>query len=652
MSRKRQRHSSDSYDSSPEREYDYYSREGRRSSVERFGRRRRHQENDREEYDPSWYWYQQPQDWYQSQPIGYGVPPDMTYRPDFNPTSVFPRPVGPGVLPPPPGLQQIPLPPPPPPPPGVTAAAGAPPQTAPIPAPPGSSPPRPPLPPVPPPPPPPLTPAPRRVETETVTVGTAAGNLEAVPKENEDGGLGTVTNNETVPQSTDEPQGSTSQMDLKEVVSNMVINVLQDLVQTSNQEETIPLVDNAVSVVTETAQKEGGGAVPVGMVAKDVGQERDVKGSEMVDKSMMEDGEISEEADIRRYKEKIKRIRGMFNLPEPAMKDKTASLSIDEREKIKYLLPHMSDYMDVFKDYEALIRGTGSEKKKGPLDLKQVPKRFSPKMAHYEVEECPWQVAAPPDGDYLKDSSLVDKGENPQSSVRSSVLRDWETSNRESVSVASYSEFFLGATKTILKGMTENLDSRRFAEDPTLTWEHIMDLKVDLEESLEFLNSAAIGLKDMVKMAVDRIGGQVLARRDNWLRAMPRQLPTAMKVKFRNADLNGQRLFPRGLVDEAVASVREARQDMCQERYLQADSAKRNYSKPQEKSRQTPARKTENNKGKDDFRGQEYQRGRSSYPRNRGGRGLWGRQGDNPRREFSRPPRARGRGGQGRGYNN
>ena len=64
-----------------------------------------------------------------------------------------------------------------------------------------------------------------------------------------------------------------------------------------------------------------------------------------------------------------------------------------------------------------------------------------------------------------------------------------------------------------------------------------------------------------------------------------------MKVKLRHGDLNGLHLFPRELVDEAVASVCEVRQDLCQERYLQADNSKRNYNKQPEKSRQTSTRR-------------------------------------------------------------
>ena len=72
--------------------------------------------------------------------------------------------------------------------------------------------------------------------------------------------------------------------------------------------------------------------------------------------------------------------------------------------------------------------------------------------------------------------------------------------------MASYTESFLWASQEKLKQMVVNLDNRRYSDNPTLSLEHIEDMAGTITESLEFLQSAVVGLKDMVKMTVDRIG--------------------------------------------------------------------------------------------------------------------------------------------------
>jgi hypothetical protein len=72
----------------------------------------------------------------------------------------------------------------------------------------------------------------------------------------------------------------------------------------------------------------------------------------------------------------------------------------------------------------------------------------------------------------------------------------------------------------------------------------------------------------MVKMTVDRIGSQVLVRRDTWLTAVNKSVPRTEKLKLREADLNGKFLFGADLVEKAKSSVADEVRDKVHEKFL------------------------------------------------------------------------------------
>ena len=115
--------------------------------------------------------------------------------------------------------------------------------------------------------------------------------------------------------------------------------------------------------------------------------------------------------------------------------------------------------------------------KKGGVPLEQdcFPPKVGPKMANYEVEDCPWNVQTLEADAGLYKTALWSSSDNPQLKVRNKHISHWEASNRESMSVASYTESFLWAGQERLKQVVSNLDNRRFSEDPTLSLEHIED---------------------------------------------------------------------------------------------------------------------------------------------------------------------------------
>ena len=386
-------------------------------------------------------------------------------------------------------------------------------------------------------------------------------------------------------------------------------------------------------------------AVPVGQLSGETGtdsktvEDKDEvleEGEVMVDDVSSSEAEYSgEDMELGQYRRKVKKVRDMFGLPAPEMK-KTGSLSIEGMKKGKYLLPHKSDYATLFSEYMDQVRGT--KDKKAPLEQEQFPPKFTPKMGLYEVEDCPWSVEdLKVDSNLYSNETLWSSADNPQLRVPSRSLKHWETSNRESMSIASYTENFIWASQERLRNMFEKLDSRRYANDPTLKLKQIENLAQDVTQTLDFLQSAAIGLKDMVKMTVDRIGSQVLVRRDTWLNVFPKCLPKAERLQLRHADLNGKHLFGEELVDKAKEAVSKQMRDKVNNKFLTT-------AMPHAQSTsQTSGKK---NDGREDKHGSF--RGKKTGGKQKNDK-LWARENEVPKYEFKGQGGSRGRGNRGGG---
>jgi hypothetical protein len=106
-------------------------------------------------------------------------------------------------------------------------------------------------------------------------------------------------------------------------------------------------------------------------VASDV-PSRPLEDGEVEDEPEGDDLTDKEEVEKGRYKRKLKAVWEMFQLPEPQSK-KSTSLSVASTEKVKYMLPHKSDYMELFREYTCMdqVKGLKRVGKKGGVPLEQ-----------------------------------------------------------------------------------------------------------------------------------------------------------------------------------------------------------------------------------------------------------------------------------------
>lgn len=369
------------------------------------------------------------------------------------------------------------------------------------------------------------------------------------------------------------------------------------------------------------------------------------------DEEEVDEDENEEEKSLRKYRNKISRLREMLKLPVQESKEKVYNPKSDTVPvKITPVLPASSEgTSNLFDQFVNDVNGKSTQKKKRqvPKEMGTFPTNYLPKSKFYEVEDCPWKDTVPDSDPLLYNSSLYKSHDHPNFNMSILRLFDWEESNRKSLNVASYVDHFMWGVQKHLKVMKRKLGSRRYEEDPTLAFEQIEDLYWQVSESLGFLDSAARGLNDLIKMAVSRIGNQMLVRRDNWFSQFTSSPGRSVYLSLRGAGLNEDGLFGSELMEKAIKSMKEDKHDDVQDAFLTGGA---------------PSGSGFQGRGRARGRGRPFRgRGRGSVnrgysrggPRGRGrGNGLWNynaRSSQPPKRTFQNR-RGDFRGSRGRGF--
>jgi hypothetical protein len=193
-------------------------------------------------------------------------------------------------------------------------------------------------------------------------------------------------------------------------------------------------------------------------------------------------------------------------------------------------------------------------------------------MKYYEVEDCHWKTEFLNSDNALYNSSMYKFDTNPKFDMRVKTLLNWEDSNRKSLCVTSYVDHFLWAGMKNLKVMKRKLNSRLMEDDPTLALDHMADLYQHVKEGLSFLDSAAKGVNDLIRMTIGRIGDQVLVRRDNWFNSFNPEVSRAVRMEMRQANLNSDGLFGHEVVSKADSQTKALKVDDVQDKFLQGAS--------------------------------------------------------------------------------
>jgi hypothetical protein len=282
--------------------------------------------------------------------------------------------------------------------------------------------------------------------------------------------------------------------------------------------------------------------------------------------------ESEEEKQRRKFANKIQKLRKILKVKERQLKEKNynARCTVANDSKAKPMLPVSSEaFVNLFEKYEEDVANAG--KKTHTQEGKKAdayPKLFLPKMSNYVVEDVPWKTEALSTDDALKGSSVF-KGQNfPPFTVPFKQFTNLDSSNRKSLNVLSYTDCFLWGVTKHLRVMKRKLGSRRYEEDPTLSLEQVEDLYWQTVESLGFLESAAKGLNDLIKMTISRIGLNTLLRRDNWIAHFTTTPSASGKNALRRAPFNGDGLFSSEVLEKVLDTVKADKHDDVQDAIL------------------------------------------------------------------------------------
>lgn len=320
------------------------------------------------------------------------------------------------------------------------------------------------------------------------------------------------------------------------------------------------------------------------------------------------------------FKQRVKRVREMLlgEENEPVIQDKTKTvLSVDPPKLTqRTVLPHSESFLGFFKNMDEEIKGVGRRRDnrlREPLTFGKLPKEIKPRMRVYTLKDCPW-THLPSKNPGLFQSSLFQEQVNRVSNVHIPLekMEDFQNEQRNMLSIASYVDMFMWATKENVKETLKNLDTARYMDEPKLNFEEIQDVHENLEETLEFIQSAARGVQDMVQFTIFNIGATELWRKDSYIDKMVRELPIEIKNKLRQNGCNEDYLFDEGTLKEAKNVLSEEKREKVQEKYLATGNERRSERD-------------------DSYRGSYRGRGRG---RGRGRPGTWNKQSDFPKHDF------------------
>ena len=333
-------------------------------------------------------------------------------------------------------------------------------------------------------------------------------------------------------------------------------------------------------------------------------QQSDTKTSKEAEHDREEAKDADSEVDKQQtstYRDRIKKVRQMLLGAvgdDDEVEIKTV-LSMDKKDKLeKSWLPHSESFMSWFQEYNEAVE------QKDKRDNSSTSKAFKIKMAQYRIRDNPWQQVPKVDTG-LMESTILPDFRSPKVLWDMKGTDEMENS-RDMLSVASYVDMFLWASKKMMKDMMEKLDAACYDDSPHLDFERIQDLYEGMEEATEFLNSGAIGLKDMVKGTVTNIGSLVIARRYAFIERMERGLSQQMKLNLWKGDINKPALFGEEKLEEVKKMITDNKSDKVQTQFLYHASNNRR----QEHDAQ---------RGRGRFRGHTRGRGRGHFGSSKGG---------------------------------
>ena len=322
-----------------------------------------------------------------------------------------------------------------------------------------------------------------------------------------------------------------------------------------------------------------------------------------------------------------------LNLKPSSPKPQTAFGSYEQTPKLN--LPAAEGFSDIMQDYMKEVKAEEGSKRAGsnlhlPLDLARVPARHKPNMAAYRLAGDEWRTSACNYNSSLTSASAFKVPTVPKVSIEQERVRQWESSAREELTIASYSTWFLKGAREGLRILQQKYLDMSNQEGNGFSEEEWRTLWKATENIAEFVDSAGKGVKSIAENSISDIGSMLLTRRDAWLGKLTDNKAISKQEMWdlRTADMNSPSLFDQGKLEEIHSNASKRENENLQKNLLTGMWNKKSNQQKQSFQSRPPGRGSTSNAGSTQGRNQPPVFGR-------GGRG--GRGGQNSR--------GRGRGG-------
>ena len=255
-------------------------------------------------------------------------------------------------------------------------------------------------------------------------------------------------------------------------------------------------------------------------------------------------------------------------LPTTSKRSKNFAMSVTKKAGAEYhRLPPSSMFLQKFDDFTSELKGAEGSvraqnpKNKAPLAINKLPGKPRTKMQFYEIGNCPWQTAAPEAQSKLKNPVIYNGTLHPYCRVPDDKMIQWETTNRENVSILSHVDHFVAAGQRIFESIYDKV-----MRDEKLTPEMLWNLS---RQGLCMMYSAGMGVQDLARNNIWQIGEQITTRRDVFLEKLKeRGMPEANLEDLRFSSLNTPDLFDHRKLDRAIEKTSEAKNDQVHTKVL------------------------------------------------------------------------------------
>ena len=149
-------------------------------------------------------------------------------------------------------------------------------------------------------------------------------------------------------------------------------------------------------------------------------------------------------------------------------------------------------------------------------------------------------------------------------------MDQWEVHSRETLSILNTVEHFMLGSRAILKNVMDRLQRTDLSE------QDVEELWDEVGQATDILDSTGKGIHDVTKQVVDKLGAEVLVRRDAWVGGMSGLLTEEEKLKFRSEPFwHTRELLSKERVEEACKVIERKAATKVQMACLQEKSKKK-----------------------------------------------------------------------------